>query len=143
MHLLAWNGCFGLVVVGCASPSPPPAAEAPPPEPAGPSAQLVNATVLTNGCQDLGARSARLAEAAMNQLVEGCSSVPGGSAQFTATLEPGGRVEISTAAGQPAVVPTCILKHALVHRVKLTQPCRLDVRIEQTRVALPGDGGAG
>jgi hypothetical protein len=117
------------VVVGCAS-SPPPA------PPAGPSAQLVNAVVLTNGCQNLGRQSASLAETAMNALVEGCSSVPGGSMQFHATLQPGGRIEISAAPGQPEVVPICILKHALVHRVPLSKPCPLDVKIEQTSLPM-------
>jgi len=77
-----------------------------------------------------------LAESAMNALVEGCDAVPGGSMQFHATLQPGGRIEISAAPGQPAVVPICILKHALVHRVPLTRPCPLDVKIEQTTVPM-------
>jgi hypothetical protein len=132
----------------CAS-SPPQGSATPPPS--GPSAQLVNAVVLTNGCQSLGRQSSGLAESAMNALVEGCASVPGGSMQFHATLQPGGRIEISAAPGQPAVVPICILKHALVHRVQLTKPCQLDVKIEQTSVPMnapssppssPADGGA-
>jgi hypothetical protein len=128
------------VVLGCAS-SPAPA------PPSGPAAQLVNAVVLTNGCQSLGRQSALFAEAAMNALVEGCSSVPGGSMQFHATLLPGGRIEISASPGQPEVVPICILKHALVHRVPLTKPCPLDVKIEQTSLPLnvpppsPSDAG--
>jgi len=131
-------------VAGCASS---PAQGSVPPLPAGPSAQLVNAVVLTNGCQSIGRQSALLAESAMNSLVEGCASVPGGSMQFHATLLPGGRVEISAAPGQPEVVPICILKHALVHRVPLTKPCPLDVKIEQTSVPMngpsspPADGG--
>ena len=110
---------------------------------------MVNALVLTNGCQDLGRQSSMLAERAMNALVEGCSSVPGGSMQFHATLQPGGRIEISAAPGQPEVVPICILKHALVHRVPLTRPCPLDVKIEQTSVPMnlprppPADAGGG
>jgi hypothetical protein len=126
------------LVAGCGS-SQPCAATPPPSEPAapaGPSAQMVNALVLTNGCQDLGKQSARLAEGAMNALVEGCASVPGGTMQFHATLQPGGRIEISAAPGQPDVVPICILKHALVHRVPLTKPCPLDVKIEQTSVPI-------
>ena len=81
---------------GCAS-SPPPAespgpAVAAAPAPSGPSAQLVNALVLTNGCPELGKKGAVSADAAMNALVEGCDSVPGGSMQFHATLQPGGRI---------------------------------------------------
>ena len=114
------------------------------PAPSGPSAQLVNALVLTNGCQELGKKSAIMAESAMNALVEGCATVPGGSMQFHATLQPGGRIEISAAPGQPEVVPICILKHALVHRVPLTRPCPLDVKIEQTSVPMtaPAPSGA-
>lgn len=137
----------GLVAACAASPQPqsvPPSSA--PAAPSGPSAQLVNALVLTNGCQALGRQSAMLAENAMNALVEGCASVPGGSMQFHATLEPGGRIEISAAPGQPEVVPICILKHALVHRVPLSKPCPLDVKIEQTSVPMsrpsPADAGA-
>jgi hypothetical protein len=116
-------------------------ASIPPAEPSGPSAQMVNATILTNGCQALGPANARLAEKAMYQLIEGCSSVPGGKAQFEATLQPGGRIQIGGVPGQPDVVPICVLKHALEHKVPLTQPCRLDVKIEQTSVPMTKDGG--
>jgi len=121
------------LVTGCASSAPPGSVAPAPPEP---SAQLVNAVVLTNGCQSMGRQSALLAESAMNALVDGCASVPGGSMQFHATLQPGGRIEISAAPGQPEVVPICILKHALVHRVPLRKPCPLDVKIEQTSVPM-------
>lgn len=79
----------------------------------------------------------------MYDLVEGCASVPGGDAQFEATLEPGGLVVISAAPGRPDVIPICVLKHALVHRVALTKPCQLDVRLQQTAVAIavPDAGG--
>ncbi len=139
----------------CAS-TPPPDSVAPAEPAPGPSAQLVNALVLANGCQSLGKQAAAQAESAMNGLVEGCASVPGGSMQFHATLQPGGRIEISAAPGQSEVVPICILKHPLVHHVPLTRPCPLDVKIEQTSVQLPPapsrpatgtpaptDGGAG
>jgi hypothetical protein len=97
---------------------------------------MVNATILANGCQHLGRDNARLAERAMYQLVEGCTSVPGGSAEFEATLEPGGRIEIATMPGQPDVVPICVLKHSLQHKVTLTKPCRLEVKIAQTSVPI-------
>jgi hypothetical protein len=118
--------------------SPAPVASAPAD---GPAARVVNATILANGCQALGRPNARLAESAMYQLVEACSSVPGGVAQFEATLQPGGRIEIAAAPGQPDVVPICILKHSLTHRVALTRPCRLDVRMEQTSVPVPQQRG--
>jgi hypothetical protein len=131
---------LGLSLVACGSPQEAPATA---PPSAGRSAQVVNATILTNGCQSLGATKAKLAEKAMYQLVEGCDSVPGGVAQFEATLQPGGRIDIAVAPGQPDVVPTCILKHSLLHHVPLVKPCPLDVRIEQTSVAMPGDAGPG
>ncbi len=129
------------LLTACAS--EPPRAPPPPPSPSPPppAAQVVNATILTNGCQDLGAANARLAESAMYQLVEGCTSVPGGIARFQASLQPGGRIDIAAAPGQPDVVPICILKHSLLHKVPLTRPCLLDVKIEQTSVPLPGDAG--
>jgi hypothetical protein len=110
-----------------------------------PAAHVVNATILVNGCQDLGRTNAKLAEAAMYQLVEGCSSVPGGSARFEATLQPGGRISIAGAPGQPDVVPICILKHSLLHKVQLARPCRLDIKIEEARVPMASarDAGAG
>ncbi len=123
------------LLVACASSRP--AQENP--APSGPSAKLVNAIILANECQVLGKASAKAAEKAMEQLVEDCTSVPGGSAQFQATLQPGGRIEIAAAGtrDQPDVVPVCILKHPLLHRVPLTRPCRLDVKIEQTNVPMP------
>jgi len=104
---------------------------------------VVNATILANGCEkQLGHTNGKLAEKAMSELVEGCSSVPGGSAQFGATLQPGGRIEIAAAPGQPDVVPICILKHRLTHKVPLAKPCRLDVKIEQTSVPVSIDAGS-
>jgi hypothetical protein len=127
------------LAAGCARSNPPTQSPAKgPPAQAAQAAQLVNATILANGCQHLGHENARLAEQAMYQLVEGCSSVPGGSAEFEATLEPGGRIEIAAAPGQPDVVPICILKHSLQHKVALTKPCRLDVKIAQTSVPVGG-----
>jgi hypothetical protein len=114
-------------------PTASPNTEAPP----GRAAQIVNATIMTNGCQKLGTTSAQLAERAMYDLVEDCRSVPGGNAHFGATLEPGGRIEITSVRGYADVVPICVLKHSLVHKVPLAKPCRLDVKIEETRVPVP------
>jgi hypothetical protein len=123
--------------------SPGAPAESTPPvqEPSARAAQVVNATILTNGCQDFGRANGKLAEKSMSELVEGCSSVPGGVAQFGAMLLPDGRIEIVAAPGQPDVVPICVLKHPLMHKVPLVKPCRLDVKIEQTRVPLRPDAG--
>ena len=143
---------FALVVLVAASGACGPKAApetAPPSSPSAPepapvvSARMVNATVLANGCRELGPSSARLAESAMYRLIEGCSSVPGGKAEFSATLQPGGRVEITSASGKEDVVPICVLKHSLSHSVPLTRPCRLDVKLEQSSVPMPVDAGSG
>jgi hypothetical protein len=124
------------ITAACASPQRPSASPGDQ-TPAGRAAQIVNATILTNDCQKLGTTRAQLAERAMYDLVEGCRSVPGGSARFEATLQPGGRIEITSAPGYADVVPICVLKHALSHKVPLAKPCRLDVKIEETRIPVP------
>jgi hypothetical protein len=101
----------------------------------------VNATIVANGCQNLGAASGRLAERAMYELVEGCTSVPGGTARFHATLQPGGRIAIAAGPGQPEVIPICVLKHSLLHKVPLTGPCGLDVKLDETSVTVTRDAG--
>jgi hypothetical protein len=105
-------------------------------------AKIINATIITNGCQNLGAEGARLAERAMYDLIEACSSVPGGVAQFHATLQPGGRIEITAGPGQPQVIPICVVKHSLLHKVRLAGPCGLDVRLEETNVVMARDAAA-
>jgi hypothetical protein len=153
-HAASLVGLVGLAAIGaaaCGAKQPPASAPAAVSEgtpsssssagPAQPAAQMVNAMILANGCKVAGANNARLAEKAMNQLTEGCTSVPGGKAEFEATLEPGGRISISAVSGQPDVVPICVLKHSLQHSVPLTQPCRLDVKLEQISVTVSRDGG--
>ena len=133
-------GLLGLL--GCGTRPPPEAVVTTAPS-AGPAAQVVNATILANGCQDFGRANGRLAESAMYQLVEGCTTVPGGASQFAATLLPGGRIEIAAVPGGPDVLPICVLKHALTHKVALAKPCRLEVKIEQTSMTVAFDAGAG
>lgn len=125
-----------VAVAACGAREAPATAPEPAVPPPGRAAQVVNAAILANDCKDLGPTAARLTERAMDQLVEGCSVVPGGTARFQATLRPGGRVEISRVAGEPDVVPICILKHALQHNVPLKTPCHLDVKIEQSSVVV-------
>jgi hypothetical protein len=100
----------------------------------------VDAVIVANECAKLGNVNARAAEKAMHKLVEGCAEVPGGVAQFTATLVPGGRIDIGPMKGSDpaqATVPMCVLKHPLVHTVALPSPCKLDVRMEQQKIAVP------
>ncbi len=130
-----------LLAGACASRSSSPGAEAPSPSGGSGSAEVVNATIVANGCQSLGKTNARLAERAMYDLVEGCRSIPGGSAQFYATLQPGGHIEIASGHGQPDVIPVCVVKHSLVHAVPLKKPCGLFVRLQETSIPLARDAG--
>jgi hypothetical protein len=125
---------------GCAStaPSPP---QAPPPTPTiAPStraAHTVSAVVLVNGCAHLGPENARLAERAMNQLVDGCGSFSGDRVQFTATLLPGGAIQFGPRGSGAPAIPICVLNHPLVHRVRLTKACSLDVQLEEGSMDVP------
>jgi hypothetical protein len=129
---------FLLVFLACAPTKT--AAPPPPPEPArsdnARSAHLVSATVVANECGAVSKANAKRAEDAMHKLVEGCTSVPGGSQRFAATLQPGGRIEIAQT-GASEVVPICVLKNELRHTVPLTQSCKLEVRLEEGTIALP------
>ncbi len=130
-----------LMLVGsfaCATKAP---SEGPPREPAGRSARLVSATVLANECATVSKANAKLSEDAMYKLVEGCTTVPNGGVRFTATMLPGGRIEITQAPGQSESVPICVLKNELRHKVPLAQACKLEVRLEEGTIALP-DAGA-
>jgi hypothetical protein len=102
-----------------------------------PRAQLVSATIATNGCATLTGVNSRLAQEAMQKLVDGCTSVPGGSTKFTVTLLPGGRIELPQGPDQPETIPTCVLKNDLRHRVQLPKACSLVVRLEETSVSVP------
>ena len=74
----------------------------------------------------------------MDELVEGCVSVPGSTARFHATLQPGGRIEIAAGPGQPEMIPTCVVKHSLLHRVPLSKPFGLDVVLEEKSMPVGG-----
>ena len=118
------------------APSPPPTASAAP-------AHTVSAVVLVNGCAHFGVDNARLAQAAMNQLVDGCSSFAGDRVQFTATLLPGGAIQFEPRPEGSQSIPICVLNHPLTHRVHLQKACSLDVRLEEGTVAVPRSADAG
>lgn len=135
----------GLVVLACAGkPAPPPeqadsAGSAEPPA----MATGVNATVIVGKCPDVARINVRTAQDAIQKLVGPCAKVPGGSAHFSATLLPGGKIDLASPEGDPAegVVPTCVLQNRLVHRVPLKNACALDVQLdERTVVVAPADG---
>jgi hypothetical protein len=93
--------------------------------------------VLVNGCAHLGVDNAKLAQAAMNQLVDGCGSFTGGRAQFSATLLPGGAIQFVQGRDPAQAIPVCVLTHPLTHRVHLQSACTLDVRLEEGSVDVP------
>lgn len=123
---------------------------APAPQPSAPlaatpdrSAHTVSAVVLVNGCAHFGVENARLAEAAMNQLVDGCGAFAGERVQFTATLLPGGAIQFEPRPNDSQAIPICVLNHPLTHRVRLQKACSLDVRLEEGSMAVPRSGDAG
>lgn len=131
------GACLGISSCGPKAP-PPRQADSPPTRPA----HAVSAVVLVNRCAHLGVANAKLAEAAMNQLVDGCGSFSGGRARFTATLLPGGAIQFAEGPEQPQSIPVCVLTHPLMHRVSLQQPCALDVQLEESSVAVPKGGAS-
>ncbi len=96
--------------------------------------------VIVEACPDSKLLDTKLANREIDELVGPCKKVPGGAAHFSATLLPGGRVELASPAGDPTegVVPTCLVQNArqLKHKLKLTKPCKFDVKLEQ-RIAEP------
>lgn len=136
----------GLAVPACAG------SHAPPPDQGGPAptaepilASGVNATVIVGKCPDASRMKVRTAQEAIQRLVGPCATVPGGRAHFSATLQPGGKIELASPEGNPAegVVPTCVLQNRLVHRVLLRQPCTLDVQLDERSVVVqPPEAGA-
>lgn len=128
---------LALTVAGCArgqepTPTLPPAASAqaddlPPP------VGLVDSTIIFTDCGTVANMNAKLAAKTMRQLVEACSEVPGGTAQFSATLLPGGRIELATPDGGVGMVPVCVLHHELKHKVIVQKPCTMQVRMSERR----------
>jgi hypothetical protein len=97
---------------------------------------LVNASSVVSACPDSKSMNARAASNAIHHLVEPCAAVPGGRAHFSATLLPGGKIELASPAGNPAdgVVPTCVLSGGLRHKVLLKSACTFDVKLEERNV---------
>ena len=96
--------------------------------------------VIVEACPDSKRLDTKLANREIDELVGPCKKVPGGAAHFSATLLPGGRVELASPSGDPAagVVPTCVLQNAtqLKHKLRLARACKFDVKLEE-RVAEP------
>jgi hypothetical protein len=140
--LIAPTLVAALAIAACAAAPAPPTA-APAPAPTAPPAHSVSAVVLVNGCAHFGVENARLAEAAMNQLVDGCGGFTGDRVQFTATLLPGGAIQFEPRPDESQSIPICVLNHPLTHRVRLQKACSLDVRLEEGLMAVPRSVDAG
>jgi hypothetical protein len=138
-------GAFAVLLAAMAAcggrkPAPPP--EVPPPASTTAPAQSVVAVVVANGCSHLGKANAKLAETAMNQLVDGCGSFRGSPVRFTAQLLADGSIFFQPGAGKAESIPVCVLEHPLKHKVKLTGSCALDVQLEQSTIQVPRVGAA-
>jgi len=98
--------------------------------------------VIVEACPDSHKLDTKLANREIDELVGPCKKVPGGNAHFSATLLPGGRVELASPSGDTSegIVPTCLVQNAtqLKHKLKLAKACKFDVRLEQ-RIAEPVD----
>jgi hypothetical protein len=105
---------------------------------------LVDASSVVSACPDSKRMNARAATNAIHHLIEPCAAVPGGKAHFSATLLPGGKIELASPEGNPAdgVVPTCVLRSGLRHKVLLKSACTFDVRLEERKVSTPDPGAA-
>jgi hypothetical protein len=152
MPLRPAAGLFLLAVAACAGQGASPPAPQPEPEPEGEDlkvvASIVNATAIVGKCPDDKRMNAKAAQLAIQRLVGPCATVPGGKAHFSATLYPGGRIELASPEGNPAggVVPTCVLQNRLHHKVLLRSPCVFDVKLEERQISMsrdPSDAGAG
>lgn len=137
---------IALVVTGCWRASAPiaqsdPATPPPPDAATGEPISLVTSMVVVEACPDSRRLDTRVANREIDELLAPCKKVPGGAAHFAATLVPGGRVQLASPAGDPSegVVPTCIVQHLgqLRHRLRLTKPCKFDVRLEERTAQSP------
>lgn len=143
--LSAWIG-VSLGVVACAkqssnAPDAPPASSGSAEEPPGPPPlSLVNASAVVSDCPDAKWMHTMAAHRSIQKIIDPCMSVPGGKAHFSATLVPGGRIELASPSGNPdeGVVPTCVLKNqTLRHQVFLKNRCSFDVVLEERPEAPP------
>lgn len=124
-------------LLGCgpkAAPAPMPVAPAPA-APAEPDISLVTSVVVFDACPDSKHIDTKQATREIDELVVPCKKVPGGAAHFSATLMPGGEVELGSPSGDRAegIVPTCLLQQRkqLRHKLRLKAACKFDVKLEQ------------
>jgi hypothetical protein len=136
-------GC-GPKAASTGTPLPPP-----PPDAANEHAiSLVTSVVVVDACPDYRKLDSKSARREIDELVGPCKTVPGGAAHFSATLLPGGRVELAAPTGEDpseGVVPTCLLQqhNQLKHKLRISSPCRFDVKLEQRLAGQPEATGSG
>ena len=98
---------------------------------------MLTSMVIVDACPESKKIDSKLATKEIDELVGPCKSVPGGAAHFSATLLPGGRVELGSPSGDPngGVVPTCLLQNQkqLKHKMRLRKACKFDVKLEQRK----------
>jgi hypothetical protein len=91
--------------------------------------------VTIEACPNAKQLDSRRTTTEIQELVGPCTKVPGGAAHFSATLLPDGRVELASPSGDPneGIVPTCLVQTQtqLRHKLRLTKPCKFDVKLEQ------------
>jgi len=119
-----------LVALSCGNSRPDPETPETPGE-----IHAVTAVVVTNHCAALTKKDQRAAEITMNRLVERCTEVPHGVRTFGVVLLPGGGLQFTghADAGETEV-PICVVSRLLTHKVKLSAPCVIDIRLEQTQM---------
>ena len=102
---------------------------------AGKPISLVPSMVVVESCPDSRKLDSRVATREIEELVGPCKKVPGGVSHFSATLAPDGSIELASPTGDPneGTVPTCVVGNAaqLRHKLRLTSPCKFDVKLEQ------------
>ena len=144
MHIRVSSLCLLMTTGGlsCARGHEPIPSTAPVPSVQTPSAQqddpnpsigLVDATMMFTDCGVVSDMNATNAQKTMRQLVEACTEVPGGTAQFVARLLPSGRIELGTVDGGLGTVPICVLRHELKHRVVVKKPCVMQVQMSERK----------
>ena len=142
--LVVGSSAFGILAVvgacsrsnpGPSAPTPSASASSSAPEPELQPVVLVAASAVVTDCPDAKWMQTRVAQRAIQKLVDPCIAVPGGKAHFSARLRPGGRIELASPSGDPdeGVVPTCVLKElqTLRHHVYLKHACVFDVTLEE------------
>ena len=96
---------------------------------------MVTSFVMVEECPEAKELNTKQATREIDELVGPCKKVPTGAAHFSATLLPGGRVELASPSGDPTegVVPTCLLQKSsqLKHKLRLKHACKFDVKLEQ------------